>query len=157
MYIYYFYWLQAGRYWSITEHMSLKQKKNLLSDKQWAGSAVLLARKQKKGTGNKAGGMEASLSGWILNKAVVDCHQKSLYVKQSGSVLRWVWFWNGWDQVQMSVSVQANLYIPHAATTNKSSSSKFTGTFLSLSCTIVSSVSSVEECRRSDWMCKCHP
>lgn len=48
-------------------------------------------------------------------------------MKLSGSVGRWARLWSGRDQVQMSVSVQANFYIPHAAKTKFSSSKKIHG------------------------------
>lgn len=64
------------------------------------------------------------VSGWAVSlSSRLSCMQIVFYVTQSGSIGRWVCLRSRWDQVQMSVSVQANFYIPHAAKQIRSSSS----------------------------------
>lgn len=113
-----------------------------MSDKEWASMQDLVTTKKAD---RKQGRRNGSKCQWLI---ITKCESEWFRWRVSVSL-------NADEtQVQKSVSVQANFYIPHAA--KQIQFLKFTGTFLSLSC-IVTSSASIEERRCSDWMCKCHP
>lgn len=159
VYIFYFHLTPS---WKIminnTELISLEQNKIGCMKKQWVSMQGLPSSwsddnkedgKQGRRNGSKSQWLSFSSRLWLT---VTD----SLYVKLSGLIRRWESFWSGWDQSQMSVSVQANGYIPHNAKQIKPSSLNSQKLLCgSLSCIIM--LLSIEERQCSDWMCKCRP